>query len=256
MHWPPNRARLSFLRCDVRVAVPESVRFHFTGALQSGVTAKDVMLHLLSQPFWRSGEGIGKVLEFSGPALKDMPFDERSTLTNMAVEAGGFTGIIEADETVVDYLVTQRGMSADQVRALVVRADPDAEYAHSFDVDLGTVQTMVATPGDPRNGVPLSKLGDTHGEVKIDIAYGGSCTGGKKADMDCTPRCCSERSTKDSRSRTACSSTFSSAHNKSASTPKNKATSTPSAPRACRWSTRRAAPASRRVPVSRSRRMR
>jgi 3-isopropylmalate/(R)-2-methylmalate dehydratase large subunit len=167
---------------DVRLAVPESVRFVLHGELRFGVTAKDVMLHLLSQPFWRSGEGIGKVLEFCGPGIAKLPLDERSTLTNMAVEAGGFTGIIEADEVVVEYLVTQRGLDADAVRARIVKADPDAVYAHSFDVDLSAIEPMVATPGDPRNGVPLRTLTDT--PVKVDIAYGGSCTGGKKADMD------------------------------------------------------------------------
>ncbi|MFP6686245.1 MAG: aconitase family protein, partial [Polyangiaceae bacterium] len=98
---------------DVRLAVPESVRFNLQGGLRAGVTAKDVMLHLLSQPFWRSGDGIGKVLEFAGEGITSMPMDERSTLTNMAVEAGGFTGIIEADEKVVDYLVSQRGLDAE-----------------------------------------------------------------------------------------------------------------------------------------------
>lgn len=170
---------------DVRLAVPESVRFVLRGELGAGVTAKDVMLYLLSQPFWRSGEGIGKVLEFSGPGITAMALDERSTLTNMAVEAGGFTGIIEADETVVSYLVEQRGLDADEVRARIVKADADAVYAHSFEVDLAEVEPMVATPGDPRNGVPLRQLEEKQGgEVKIDIAYGGSCTGGKKADMD------------------------------------------------------------------------
>jgi 3-isopropylmalate/(R)-2-methylmalate dehydratase large subunit len=169
---------------DVRVAVPESVKFVLTGALGPGVTAKDVMLHLLSQPFWRSGEGIGKVLEFTGDGVKRMPLDERSTLTNMAVEAGGFTGIIEADETVVEYLVAQRGLEADEVRKRIVRADPDATYAYTFEVDLGAIEPMVALPGDPRNGIPLRELEGKHGAVKIDIAYGGSCTGGKKTDMD------------------------------------------------------------------------
>jgi 3-isopropylmalate/(R)-2-methylmalate dehydratase large subunit len=170
---------------DVRLAVPESVRFELVGALRPGVTAKDVMLYLLAQPFWRSGEGIGKVLEFAGPGVTALPLDERSTLTNMAVEAGGFTGIIEADEAVVEYLVAQRGLSAEAIRARIVKADPGAHYANVFTVDLGQIEPMVATPGDPRNGVPLRELeGRQGGEVRIDIAYGGSCTGGKKADMD------------------------------------------------------------------------
>ncbi|MFO0759011.1 MAG: aconitase family protein [Byssovorax sp.] len=176
----------AWLTRDVRVAVPESARFNLHGKLRPGVTAKDVMLHLLSQPFWKSGEGIGKVLEFAGEGVRAMGLDERATLTNMAVEAGGFTGIIEADEVIVDYLVKQRGLDADAVRARIVKADPGATYMATFDVDLGAIEPMVATPGDPRNGVPLRALGATNGgsDVKIDIAYGGSCTGGKKADMD------------------------------------------------------------------------
>ncbi|AUX27320.1 3-isopropylmalate dehydratase [Sorangium cellulosum] len=175
----------AWLTRDVRVAVPRSVRFNLTGRLGPGVTAKDVMLSLLSQPFWKTGQGIGKVLEFAGEGVRAMGLDERATLTNMAVEAGGFTGIIEADEEIVRYLVAQRGLAADDVRARIVRADPGAEYAATFDVDLSSIEPMVATPGDPRNGVPLRSLREiAGGDVKIDIAYGGSCTGGKKADMD------------------------------------------------------------------------
>lgn len=170
---------------DIRVTVPETARFVLHGSLRAGVSAKDVMLHILRQEFFTSGRGIGKVLEFAGPGLLGLGLDERATLTNMAVEAGGFTGIIEADEVVVDYLVAQRGLSAEDVRARIVRADPGARYAATFEVDLAAVEPMVALPGDPRNGVPLSSLhARTSGDVRIDIAYGGSCTGGKKADMD------------------------------------------------------------------------
>jgi 3-isopropylmalate/(R)-2-methylmalate dehydratase large subunit len=171
----------AWLTRDVRVTVPESARFELRGRLRPGVCAKDVMLHVLSQPFFKGGDGIGKVLEFAGEGVAHLPLDERATLTNMAVEAGGFTGIIEADEVVVDYLVTQRGLRADDVRARIVKADPGASYCATFTIDLDAIPPMVATPGDPRNGVPLAAL---PGPVKIDIAYGGSCTGGKKADMD------------------------------------------------------------------------
>jgi 3-isopropylmalate/(R)-2-methylmalate dehydratase large subunit len=174
----------AWLTRDVRLAVPETVRFVLTGKLRDGVTAKDVMLHLLSQPFWRSGDGIGKVLEFAGDGVTALPLDERSTLTNMAVEAGGFTGIIEADELVVGYLAEQRGLDPQAIRERIVHADEGAHYAHVFEIDLGAIEPMVALPGDPRNGIPLRALEEKHGEVKIDIAYGGSCTGGKKTDMD------------------------------------------------------------------------
>lgn len=170
---------------DVRLKVPESVRFVLRGEMRPGVCAKDVMLYLLSQPFWKTGQGIGKVLEFAGEGVSAMPLDERATLTNMAVEAGGFTGIIEADEVVVDYLAKQRGLSQDEVRPRIVKADPGATYFETFEVDLSAIEPMVATPGDPRNGVPLRELEAKVGaEVKINVAYGGSCTGGKKADMD------------------------------------------------------------------------
>lgn len=171
---------------DVRVTVPETARFVLKGTLKPGVCAKDVMLHILSSEFFKTGKGIGKVLEFAGDGITRMSLDERATLTNMAVEAGGFTGIIEADDVVVDYLVKQRGLAAADVRARIVKADPGAEYLATFEIDLDAVQPMVATPGDPRNGIPLRELAGASGgkDVKIDIAYGGSCTGGKKADMD------------------------------------------------------------------------
>jgi len=168
---------------DVRVTVPETARFVLKGRMRAGVSAKDVMLHILSQPFFKTGQGIGKVMEFAGDGITAMSLDERATLTNMAVEAGGFTGIIEADEVVVDYLAKQRGLDKDAVRARIVRADEGASYLATFEIDLAAVVPMVATPGDPRNGVALSSLQDGSG-VKVDIAYGGSCTGGKKADMD------------------------------------------------------------------------
>ncbi|MBL8738424.1 MAG: 3-isopropylmalate dehydratase, partial [Planctomycetes bacterium] len=173
----------SWFTKDVRVKVPESVRVNLRGQLRPGVCAKDVMLHLLSDEFFKTGAGIGKVLEFGGPGTMAMSLDERATLTNMAVEAGGFTGIIEADEVVVDYIANQRGTDRKKLQAQIVKADAGASYCKTFDIDLGTVVMTVATPGDPRNGVPLQKLRQ-QGEKKVQIAYGGSCTGGKKADMD------------------------------------------------------------------------
>jgi 3-isopropylmalate/(R)-2-methylmalate dehydratase large subunit len=174
----------SWFTKDVRVKVPESVRVNLTGELRPGVCAKDVMLHLLSDQFFKTGAGIGKVLEFAGPGTMALPLDERATLTNMAVEAGGFTGIIEADEVVVDYIAEQRGTDRTKLRAQIVKADPGASYGKTFDIDLAAIEPTVATPGDPRNGIPLRELRSKQGKVAIDIAYGGSCTGGKKADMD------------------------------------------------------------------------
>src|SRR5919107_5034914 len=166
---------------DIRVKVPEVVRFVLKGEKRADVSAKDVMLKILATDYMKEGKGIGQVLEFAGEGLKDWSIDERATLTNMAVEAGGFTGIIEPDEVTLEYLKRTRGLSEEEIRKGFLRRDPDAEYAASFEIDLSEVRPMVATPGDPRNGIPVSDLSES---VKIDIAYGGSCTGGKMADMD------------------------------------------------------------------------
>ncbi|MCS6856362.1 MAG: aconitase family protein [Sandaracinaceae bacterium] len=171
----------AWLTQDVRVRVPETLRIVLEGRLGEGVTAKDVMLHLLSQPFFRTAKGIGKVLEFQGPGLETLPMDELATLTNMAVEAGGFTGILEPTEAVIAYLKEMRGLSEEAIRSRIVRSDPNAEYFETFVVDLAKVPVMVATPGDPRNGVDISELKE---QIPINIAYGGSCTGGKRRDMD------------------------------------------------------------------------
>jgi 3-isopropylmalate/(R)-2-methylmalate dehydratase large subunit len=139
------------------------------------------MLVILASEYMKSSKGIGKVLEFAGADLKNWPMDERATLTNMSVEAGGTTGIIEPDEVTLEYIVRTRGLDADEVRKGFTFSDPDAEYAAVFEINLDEIRPMVATPGDPRNGIPIDQLTE---EVRIDAAYGGSCTGGKMADMD------------------------------------------------------------------------
>ena len=168
---------------DVRLKVPATARVVLTGRLKAGVSAKDVMLELLSEDYFADGRGIGKVLEFTGPGVVAMPIGERATLANMAVEAGGFTGYVEADEHTLEWISHMRGVDPDDLRAGLIHSDENAEYDTVFEIDLDVLEPRVATPGDPRNGVPLSTLAD--GEpVTIDIAYGGSCTGGKKEDMD------------------------------------------------------------------------
>ncbi len=166
---------------DIRVKVPEVVRFVLTGEKRADVSAKDVMLKILSSDYMKEGKGIGQVLEFAGEGIRDWTIDERATLTNMAVEAGGFTGIIEPDEVVTEYLVRMRGLDAEEIREGFLTSDPNAEYAARFEIDLAEIRPMVALPGDPRNGIDIE---DLDAEVKIDAAYGGSCTGGKKSDMD------------------------------------------------------------------------
>jgi len=165
---------------DIRIRVPETVRYVLKGKKRADVAAKDVMLYILATEYMKTSKGIGKVLEFAGEDLKNWAMDERATLTNMAVEAGGTTGIIEPDEVTLEYIVRTRGIDAEEVRKGFTYSDPDAQYAAVFEINLDEIEPMVATPGDPRNGIPIDELG----EVRIDAAYGGSCTGGKMADMD------------------------------------------------------------------------
>jgi 3-isopropylmalate/(R)-2-methylmalate dehydratase large subunit len=174
----------AWLTRDVRVDVPETVAVVLSGALRPGACAKDVMLHLLALPQVRQGLTLGRVLEFSGPGLLSLPFGERATLTNMSVEAGAFSGIVVPDDTTIEYLLSERGLSREAIAAGIVTPDPAACYAHTLAIDLSAIAPMVALPSDPKSGIPLSELLATRGEVRIDIAYGGSCTGGKASDMD------------------------------------------------------------------------
>jgi len=163
---------------DVRVTVPPTLRVRLQGRLRPGVSAKDLVLHLLAQPLIREGGAIGHVIEYQGEGLLDLDTDERTTLTNMAAEIGGFTGLIAPDGETVRFVQERRGVEL----ALEpwMRGDEGAEYAHTLDVDCAALGPMLARPGDPGNGVALADLGEA---VPIHIAYLGSCTGGKREDL-------------------------------------------------------------------------
>ncbi|MFT5430175.1 MAG: 3-isopropylmalate/(R)-2-methylmalate dehydratase large subunit [Myxococcota bacterium] len=170
---------------DIRVVVPQVVRVELKGIMPEHVSAKDVMLRILAAPYIRAGKAIGQVLEFAGEGVEAMNMDERATLTNMAVEGAATTGIIAADEVTVAYLKENGRWDPARDGKPFLCSDPDAEYIHRFEIDLAELRPMVATPGDPRNGIFLDQLEvTTGGPVVIDIAYGGSCTGGKMTDMD------------------------------------------------------------------------
>src|SRR3954452_11392026 len=147
---------------DIALVVPPTVRYEFVGKRPAGLMAKDVILHLLAQPFIADGQSIGVMFEFGGPGLDDWPLDELAVLTNIAIEGRAFSGIIEPPPAVRAWLADQHGLDAAAIERLVaaVRPDAGAEYAARFEFDLGTLEPMVALPGDPCNGVPLSAVGD------------------------------------------------------------------------------------------------
>ncbi|HEY8359089.1 MAG TPA: aconitase family protein [Ramlibacter sp.] len=169
----------AFVTGAVRLTMPPVLRVELEGALPAGVAAKDVVLHLLQLPAIRAGGGVGKVFEFGGAVVRALNTDERATLTNMTAELGGLTGIVEPDAETVRFLKQRRGV--DCVVAPWMRSDPGARYSEVLRVDCSALQTMVAAPGDPGNGIAIDAL---PAPVRIDIAYGGSCTAGKREDFD------------------------------------------------------------------------
>ena len=94
----------SWITKDVRVKVPESVKIVIRGRRHANVTAKDFILKILSLDYVRSGKALAKVMEYAGEAVEALSVDERATMTNMAAEIGGFTGIVAPDEKVVEFL--------------------------------------------------------------------------------------------------------------------------------------------------------
>jgi 3-isopropylmalate/(R)-2-methylmalate dehydratase large subunit len=173
----------SWITKDVRVRVPESVKIVIRSKKHANVTAKDFILKILSLDYVRSGKALAKVMEYAGEAIQELSVDERATMTNMAAEIGGFTGIVAPDEKVVEFLVERRGMDRGDAQALVegLTSDPDAQYAEVIELDASDITPMVATPGDPGNGKYIRELNTP---VPVEIAYGGTCTAGKNEDMD------------------------------------------------------------------------
>jgi 3-isopropylmalate dehydratase small subunit len=136
--------------------VPQTIRLNLTGHLQPGVYAKDVILYLLSQV----GENgfTNCVVEFGGPLAVELSADDRSTIANMTVEGGATCGLFPVGK---------------------LRSDDAAQYKEDMTFDLSTLTPIVAVPYSPANGRPIEAVGD----VPIDIAWVGSCTGGKLEDV-------------------------------------------------------------------------
>jgi|TARA_B100001105_G_scaffold6376_1_gene4822 3-isopropylmalate/(R)-2-methylmalate dehydratase large subunit len=170
------------------VKVPESIRFNLVGTLDDGCTAKDVILHILWK-YATNSDTLDRSMEFGGPGLASLSMDERATLCNMATECSAKTGICDADELTVEWLLARRPyLTAEDIRNSFVTADKGATYdggVHTIDLD--KIRPMVAHPGNPDEGVPSDPTNGAYisdiGEIKIDIAYAGSCTAGKEDDF-------------------------------------------------------------------------
>jgi 3-isopropylmalate/(R)-2-methylmalate dehydratase large subunit len=171
------------------IVVPESIRLELVGTLRPGVTAKDVMLHILAHHA-KQQLTLDRVMEFGGPGLASLSPDERATLANMATECSAKAGVVEADDATLTWIAARRpGVTVESLRPKVVAPDRSAHYAGGVHtIDLSAIRPMVATPGDPAHGIPSDPTNgayvDEIGDVRIDIAYGGSCTAGKEDDIE------------------------------------------------------------------------
>ena len=181
----------SWITKDVRLQVPETVKVVIRGQKPDNVTAKDFMLEVLRHPYVKTGKAIGKLVEYSGDAVEALSVDERATMTNMTAEVGGFTGYVAPDEKTIEYLMDYRKMSRQEAERLCdgLVSDPGAEFCEVIEIDAAAIRPMIALPGDPGNGLYIDDVAE---RIKVDIAYAGSCTAGKKEDMDMYARVLAE----------------------------------------------------------------
>ncbi|MCD6363555.1 MAG: 3-isopropylmalate dehydratase large subunit [Synergistetes bacterium] len=152
--------------------VPRTIKFIYRGKLKKWVGGKDIILFTLGQI---GADGARyRAMEFSGEVIRNLPMDDRFTICNMAIEAGGKCGIIEPDETTIKY-VEGRAKRKYQI----FKSDPDAEYEAVYEWDLSDLEPQVALPHSPAN---VKKVSETSG-VKIDQVVIGSCTNGRLRDL-------------------------------------------------------------------------
>nr|WP_269141740.1 3-isopropylmalate dehydratase large subunit [Nostoc sp. NZL] len=157
---------------DMWIRVPPTLVFELSGTLPVKISAKDIILFILGKI--GCAGATSKVMEFRGSILAQLPFDERLTLANMAVECGAICGLIVPDEVTRDYLKNR--VSEEFVEVI---GDADAEYEKVYQFDLSDLEPQVARPPKPDQVVAISQLED----IPITKAFIGSCTGGKLYDL-------------------------------------------------------------------------
>ena len=153
--------------------VPSAIKFVLKGKLNKYVSGKDVILHIIGK-IGVDG-ALYKSMEFVGEGVKSLTVYDRLTIANMAIEAGAKNGIFEVDEQTIDYVEGRA-----QHPYTVYKADEDAVYDETYEIDLSTIQSTVAFPHLPEN----TKTFDEIGEVLIDQVVIGSCTNGHYKDLE------------------------------------------------------------------------
>ena len=155
------------------ITMPKMFKVNLTGSLKPYVSAKDVSLELLRILSVKGG--VGAIVEWGGPGIAGLSVPERATITNMGTELGATTSIFPSDEVTRQFLAAQ-GREEDYVP---LSSDPDAQYDRIIDIDLDTLEPMIACPHSPDNVVAVSSLKD----VKVDQVCIGSCTNSSLMDM-------------------------------------------------------------------------
>ncbi len=153
--------------------VPESIKFIYKGKLNPWVTGKDLILYTISH-IGVDG-ALYKAMEFTGPVIEELSMAERFTMSNMAIEAGGKAGLINPDETTLEYVKNRASREFK-----VFCSDPDASYEEVIEFDCSKIEPQVAFPHLPSNCHPISEVGN----IKIDQAVIGSCTNGRIEDLE------------------------------------------------------------------------
>lgn len=165
----------------IPLTVPSTVRVWVEGEAQPALSPKDLILHLIGDPYfreeqWRQSPTDTCVIQFGGPGLDHWNVDELSVLTNMTVEGGLMTGIVEPGPSLRSFLQTHR--PAAEAPAFVA-PDPGAQYIRTIRIDLAEIPLTVATPGDSRNRIGLKEVVGT----PVHNVVIASCTGGSLADL-------------------------------------------------------------------------
>jgi len=159
------------------IKVPETMHFRLEGALQPGVMAKDVILHVIGEIGFDGATY--RAMQFDGPGVASLTMDDRMTIANMAIEAGGKNGIFEFDARTREFVEHRCKLNGTKSSYDPVERDSDEKFIYDLTVDLSALEPTVACHPDPGQRKPAKALGN----VKLDRAYIGSCTGGKTSDF-------------------------------------------------------------------------
>lgn len=159
------------------IKVPESMHFRLEGKLQPGVMAKDIILHAIGEVGFDGATY--RAMQFDGPGASSLSMDDRMTVANMAIEAGGKNGIFEFDAKTEEFVNQRTRLNGTRSNYTPVERDANEKFVYETVIDLSKLEPTVACHPDPGN----RRLAKELTSVKLDRAYVGSCTGGKTSDF-------------------------------------------------------------------------